>query len=119
MSRKGASSRHVLNEDKVIEVLREFGFSSYCLEAMSFCDQVRLFHDAEIVVAPHGAGLANMLFSPRTQVVELKSEMVLLHYFFLAQSLGHPYTSVISSPRGSDNLLVSVRELRRTLSSLL
>ena len=113
ISRKGAPSRHVLNEDEVMGALCEFGFTSYCLEEMSFFDQVRLFHDAQIVVAPHGAGLANILFAPKIHVVELKSEMVLLHYFFLAQSLGHAYASVTSPPRRSDNLLVSVAELKR------
>ena len=118
ISRKGASSRHILNEDEVMETLHEFGFSSYRLEELSFSDQVRLFHDVEIVVAPHGAGLANILFAPQTQVVELQSEAI-SHYFYLTQSLGHSYTRVMSPPRRNDNLLVSIPELKRVLTPLL
>jgi len=50
-------TRRIINEHEVIEALATFGFVAYALEEMSFSEQVRLFSQAEMVVAPHGAGL--------------------------------------------------------------
>lgn len=47
------------------------GFVAYTLEDMSFSDQVRLLSQAEMVVAAHGAGLTNIIFSQNLIVIEL------------------------------------------------
>ena len=48
-------SVHVFSDDKI----------------PSLVDTIRLFHDAAMIVAPHGAGLTNMLFGkPKTIVIE-------------------------------------------------
>lgn len=68
------SPRHFDNEIAVEEVLREHGFEAARLENMSFKEQVDLFRRAEVVVAPHGAGLSNIIWSkPGTYVVEIFS----------------------------------------------
>jgi capsular polysaccharide biosynthesis protein len=67
-------TRCVVNEQAVLEVLQPLGFRSVRLEEMSVIEQANLFRSAEAVVAPHGAGLANVAFcSPGTKVVELFS----------------------------------------------
>jgi len=45
-------------------------------------DQVRLFSQAEIVVAPHGAGLTNILFAENLIVIELLVHMLFQAFFF-------------------------------------
>lgn len=60
----GMPRRQVTNEAEVIRFLSSLGFKAHVLSAYSFRQQVELFQSAECVVAPHGAGFANMVFSP-------------------------------------------------------
>jgi hypothetical protein len=94
ISRARAGARRVLNEAAVLEALRPLGFRLYYLESMRFAEQVRLFHDAAIVVAPHGAGLANLLFAGSIPVLEFTSRVISPVYFFLALALRQKYEYV-------------------------
>ena len=58
VSRGDAAFRRVVNESEVIRALEGVGFEPYTLSDMSFAEQVTLFARAEVVIAPHGAGLA-------------------------------------------------------------
>src|SRR5690606_30195157 len=72
VSRKGLQWRNVLNEAEVLEVLAPLGFESVALDGLSVLEQAALFRDAEMVIAPHGAALANLVFaSPGAKVVEI------------------------------------------------
>ena len=72
ISREGASCRRIINEDLILSKLTCLGFKKFKLENISFHDQITLFANADIVVAPHGAGLANIIFcKPGTKIVEL------------------------------------------------
>jgi hypothetical protein len=71
ISRALAKRRHVENESAVTAALAARGFTCVCLEQLSWEEQIRLFRGVKIVVAPHGAGLANLVFSrPGTRVIE-------------------------------------------------
>ena len=73
--------------------LEPLGFERHVLEEYSHEEQVELFYDSDFVIGPHGAGLANVVFSKATRVVELfASNEVVPHFFFLSKALGHPYT---------------------------
>lgn len=63
--------RRVLNELQLVEALEKRGFEKVVLESYSFHDQINLFASAKFVVAPHGAGLANLAFSTNCSVIEL------------------------------------------------
>jgi hypothetical protein len=66
------NSRQVRNEVEFGNLLRDFGFQRHFLEDYSLSEQARLFHQAEVVLALHGAGLSNLIFArPGTRVVEL------------------------------------------------
>ena len=70
ISRRGP--RSIVNEREVLRALRPLGFTRCRLETMKLADQVALFHRAECVVGPHGAGLTNLLFCRSgTKVVEI------------------------------------------------
>jgi capsular polysaccharide biosynthesis protein len=91
ISRDRARVRRVVNEAAVLDVLRPLGFRPCHLEDLPFVEQMRLFRDTPIVIAPHGAGLANLLFAGRIPVLELTSRAVSPVYFFLALALGQDY----------------------------
>jgi capsular polysaccharide biosynthesis protein len=57
----------------------------------------RIFADAEIVVAQHGAGLANLVFcQPGTRVLELMpSDFVKRTYYSLSHAAGLDYSVLV------------------------
>ncbi len=72
ISRAGATYRRITNEAEVEELLMGHGFEVFKLEEISVAEQITLFHQARIVVAPHGAGLSNLVFcQPGTKVLEM------------------------------------------------
>lgn len=100
ISRPKTVGRHIVNEDDVLEALTPFGFVAYTLEKMSVSDQVRLFSQAEIVVAVHGAGLANIVFAQNLRVIELFGSFGIPTLFVLAKALGFEYGCLISDHNG-------------------
>ena len=99
-----AAQRPILNETELIACLERRGFSPVRLETYGFLEQVAIFRDAQVVVAAHGAGLANLVFSSRTALLELFSADYLRPdcYFTLARQAAHPYDCwVDQSPAGA------------------
>lgn len=91
VSRAHASRRRLVNEDALFEILCPRGFQRVVLERLPFAEQVALFSQAEQVVAPHGAGLANIVFmAPGTQVIELLPQK-LEDRAFIFSRLSHLY----------------------------
>jgi hypothetical protein len=75
LTRGRATSRRSRNEAALLAMLERFDFVSVTAENLTWLDQVALFRDAEAIVAPHGAGLANLAFCTRgALVVELIAE---------------------------------------------
>ena len=74
IGRGDASTRRLLNEQELFStVLQPLGFQAYQLSKMPFASQISLFAGADIVVGPHGAGLANLVFCKKgTRVIELQ-----------------------------------------------
>lgn len=91
VSRRKALSRKITNENDVIEALAKFGFVDYILEEISFLEQVKLFAQAKVVVAPHGAGLTNIIFAQNLTVIELISSSVPLSFSNISRGLGFQY----------------------------
>jgi hypothetical protein len=75
VARTKAVGRRTANQEKLSDLLESFGFISIILEDHSWLEQLALFQGAEAIMAPHGAGLANLAFcSPSTLIVELIAE---------------------------------------------
>jgi hypothetical protein len=64
LSRSKAKTRRVVNEYELLPVLRTHGIEWMCAEDLDFREQVQCFSNAEAILGPHGAGLANLLFMP-------------------------------------------------------
>jgi capsular polysaccharide biosynthesis protein len=97
VSREGAGHRRVSNEAELIGVLSGYGFEPVRLDGLDLSDQVALFRDARIVVAPHGSGLANLVFcEPGAQVIELFPAGSIDLYYRLSKPLGLDYSFVKS-----------------------
>lgn len=101
-------TRRVTNQDAVDEVLTRHNIKKVHPEEHSFREQVALFKNAELVVGPHGAGLANIVFAaPETRVVEIFSpNYVNVCNSTIASRLGLQYSYLIGTgerpPAGVD-----------------
>lgn len=72
VSRADATRRRVLGEDRLAAALERLGFVVVTLEGRDYDAQRRLFAEAEVVVAPHGAALTNLAWTrPGGALVEL------------------------------------------------
>jgi GT2 family glycosyltransferase len=119
VSRSGVAKRRVLNEADLLETLRPLGFEVVALEALSFEEQAALFYDAESVVAPHGAGLTNLLFAEGARVLELfPTPYVVPHFYYLCKANGLPYHPLVGR-EGSrdDDFTVEVARVQEWLAS--
>lgn len=116
-ARKG---RRIHNEDALMDRLRLLGFQRYVLEDLPIPEQVALFQRADMIVAPHGAGLSNLLFSRQATVLELfASGYVVPHYYLLAKSLGHRYDYLLGPASHHDeNFSVDVDAITERVRTL-
>jgi len=72
ISRQYAGVRHVLREDDLIAQVTTLGFSPICLENLNWQQQIAVFRQAKVIIAPHGAALANLVFcQEHTTVIEI------------------------------------------------
>ncbi|MBS1254883.1 MAG: hypothetical protein MAG581_00679 [Deltaproteobacteria bacterium] len=73
VSRKLAVKRHLSNEEEFFPLLKKHNFRKVYLEQLSIREQVELFRCASHVIAAHGAGLTNILFTPENvKILEIR-----------------------------------------------
>lgn len=113
ISRQQAAKRKftAASEAALAEVLETAGFRKVVLETLPWCEQVRLFAGADFVVAPHGAGLANLVFSRARALLEIHNPAETRPYFAtIARELGMEYAYAIAGLEGEspqfDNMTV-------------
>jgi len=82
--------RAITNEREVLEFFQRRGWEIVDTEQLTLARQVRLFARAEMICAPHGAGLTNLLWcQPGCKVLELCASTFLNGVFEgLAQAVG-------------------------------
>lgn len=72
VSRNDASMRRVSNEEEILQRLEPYGVVRVSLGDMSLAGQTALFAQAELVIGPHGAAMANLAFCRETtSLIEL------------------------------------------------
>lgn len=99
LSRSRAQRRRVTNEAELRAALERVGFKTMYLEDLTWAEQINAFRHAKVIVAPHGAGLANLAFcAPGTRVVELFHRAYVHGCFWrLAALRGLDYQPVVPS----------------------
>ena len=71
VSRQSAQLRRPKNEAALSDMLKGLGFEAHDPGRLPFREQVALFSSAGVIVAPHGAALANLMFCrPGARVLE-------------------------------------------------
>ena len=66
------NNRRVVNEDEVLATLAPLGFEVVDFDHLTVREQIKTFAELDVLVAPHGAALANLVFSsPGSTLLEL------------------------------------------------
>jgi capsular polysaccharide biosynthesis protein len=80
-----------------VHFLKGYNFTVIRPGELDFIEQVALFQSAEIIVAPHGAGLSNIVFcKPGTKIIEIFSSYYLNPcYWYISQEVGLEYHYII------------------------
>ena len=126
ISRKDAPCRRVVNEEEVTLFLQKEGFEVVQTEHLNFAEQIALFHQAEVVVAPHGAGLSNLVFcnkdakvlqffSPRNPCIcfwTLSNLLSLEYAYFRGEEDSSTYSP---TEPGEDDMLIDLGKLKASL----
>ncbi|KQT61467.1 hypothetical protein ASG52_00830 [Methylobacterium sp. Leaf456] len=117
ISRRKAKNRRIVNDEQVHDLLSKLGFETVTFEDMDVRAQAKLMSEAEIVVAPHGAGLSNVVFCPPgATVIELLPVGCPVVFQFLSQKCDLDYVAVQSDWSGQDQV-VDLDHLRAALRS--
>jgi capsular polysaccharide biosynthesis protein len=117
VSRADAPERRVANEPELLEFLQDRGFESVTLGDLPLHQQLRPFAEAEVILGPHGAGLANLCAATAATVVELHvAGQVRACYFAQANAQGLDYWYLLCEPVGGD-LHADLPQVERTLDA--
>lgn len=123
VSRRDAAKRRVVNEDALVAALGDLGFEVVVPGTLTFAEQVATFSAAEIVVGPHGAGLANSLVMPQGgAMLELHHpDEVRPYYQRLATAIGLRYQDLRcgADPAAPPDMVVAVDDAIASVRTLL
>ncbi len=115
----GANRRSIINHEEISQTLadsvsQDFDFACVSLEGQMFHEQVRLFAELKVLIAQHGAALANLLWMPPSSII---LEFGYQHnplFQLLAKVRGHRYYCIdFSQP----HITVDNESLRQYLRS--
>ena len=97
--RKG-TGRKLLNESELFSIAKEFGFQKY--DPLCSYNSIADFRLADAVIAPHGAGMADVAFREKgAKVLELMpSDHRHCYFFTLASAAELDYTVMIGKSNG-------------------
>ncbi|MBC7473466.1 MAG: glycosyltransferase family 61 protein [Candidatus Sericytochromatia bacterium] len=104
ISRNDASLRRINNENQLTDFLKSSGYEILNLSGVSFIEQVKIFSQAKSIIAPHGAGLTNMIFAPDgCRITELAPNDYVNHCFWLLANVMNFEYTFLSGQKISEN----------------
>ena len=89
------------------------------LELYSLAQKTKLLSRTRVLVGAHGAGLTNLLFSPRAALLEIfPGRVVTANYTALAGSLGQAYGCIKSLRDEDGHARVDVEHVIQAIETL-
>lgn len=134
ISREDAHWRKLGNEGEVWGLLKGCGFQKIVLKNMPLQDQVNIFSCADAVIAPHGAGLSNIIFCrKKAKIIEFfPPHYIMPMYWKISNYLGLDYGYIIGEGRqypesydrsiaftdrsNKENIKLPIPKLKKTLA---
>lgn len=110
ISRSKCPHRALSNEKELEKELEKNGFEILFFEEMPFTQQMTTVDEAEIIVAPHGSGLANIIAgSSGLKIIEIISpNWFNTCYAKLAVQCGFKYQYVTTEPDGTNSYRIPI-----------
>jgi capsular polysaccharide biosynthesis protein len=99
VARSDAVRRVIVNEPELANALQAYGFRIIVPSVLSARQQIEAFSSSNVIVAAHGAALANLVFAPEGAfVIELASAAILHMSTFrhLTNTLGQRLVTLVS-----------------------
>src|SRR5581483_1792102 len=119
--RRNVPRRRILNQDELESFLLKRGFKTFDPAEYTVPQQARAFNQADVIVAPHGSGLSNLVFcKPGTTVIELFPPSVMpLCYWILSSQMDLNYYYHIGTESSGSNkrsdFAIDLAELTRLI----
>lgn len=119
VTRADATERRVTNESEVLDLLKPMGFETVMLTGMTVTEQREMFGEAGIVVVPHGAGCANMIFAGSgTKIVEFVPKSYQHHMFWhIAKWSGHWYGRMVCDDCDNKDMQIDLQVLSNAVEA--
>lgn len=120
--------RIIENEAEVRALLIEFGFEIIEDINRTVEEQITLYQSASVIIAPHGAGLTNLLWcNPGTQVIELfYGGYQKAGFYYICQVLGLNYSCIFDHDYSVENFVnqfhnmkIDVKVLQKRLKEII
>lgn len=124
INRRPKYQRRLTNSDEVQSTLAQYGFQTVYAEDFSYEEQIKLFNEAEYIVAIHGAGITNIIYSEvsRLSMLEIFSKSYLgPHYYWLGSITAIKYYDAICGNNYDINncFIIDIAKLEVSLKALL
>ncbi len=104
IARSAQGARSIENEQEITGLLNTRGFEIAMMEKLTINQQARLLSESSVVVAPHGAGLTNILYCPQgTKIVEIFGPHIAPCYWAIANLCGFEYYHQRCTDKEPDN----------------
>jgi capsular polysaccharide biosynthesis protein len=89
--------RSPYNETEIVAYLKSQGFEVHTMDGKTIEEQVLLFNSASVIITPHGAALANLVFCDAgTKVLEFFSERFFsLSYIHISSLMNLDHSHII------------------------
>ena len=62
LKRQNSTYRNIINEQDIIDMVKEKGFRIVDLNNLNILEQIKLFSNAETIISPTSSGLTNIIF---------------------------------------------------------
>jgi hypothetical protein len=112
--------RYVANEAELISLIDHLGFEVVEPESMPLRSQATLFAEAEMVLAPHGAGLANTVFCRDAHIFELVAPgLAAPHFAYLSFAAGNTYVPLRCATDTGNGYVADIRAVKFAIEQLL
>ena len=102
--RKKSIARHIVVTKELLSLVDKYQLIPTVLEHLTVAQQINLFAHSELIVAPHGAGLSNLVFAKGSAVIEIMpSDSVHPLYMQIASSSNCSYSMYVVKPTTSSH----------------
>jgi capsular polysaccharide biosynthesis protein len=120
ISRQKCRSRTLVNETEINPILEKYEFETVFLEDLTLQQQIETFSAAKIIIATHGAGLSNLVFScPETILFELVVEGDERPFFLnICAALGMKYTALACPAGERQSITINPQDFEAILAVL-